>query len=90
MPIIFDCPQCGREIRVRSEAAGQIGRCTTCEARIMVPDGSEFGTLVRKLPSSAAALGSTSDLPNGFLKEATEHDAELWLNRQIQKQPPTS
>ena len=38
MPIIFHCPKCGREIRVRLIAAGRTGRCLDCGADIVVPD----------------------------------------------------
>jgi DNA-directed RNA polymerase subunit RPC12/RpoP len=38
MPIIFYCPRCGREIRVRSAAAGRMGHCAECGERIQVPD----------------------------------------------------
>jgi len=38
MPIFFFCPQCGREIRVRSIFAGRKGRCVDCGTAVVVPD----------------------------------------------------
>jgi hypothetical protein len=41
MPITFSCPKCGRQIRVRDDAAGQSGKCNDCGAAICVPKPQE-------------------------------------------------
>jgi len=68
MPIIFFCPNCGREIRVRTSAAGQEGTCTDCNARLVVPGLTEFRANNSPAPS-------TSEIPNGFLIDPEAADA---------------
>lgn len=33
----FPCPECGKNLRVPSEAAGKRVRCPKCDARAVVP-----------------------------------------------------
>ena len=70
MPIIFYCPHCGREIRVRSAAAGRNGRCTGCSELIRVPD---FGAIGKNLlPLTLAAIEGEPEMltmPNGFVDD---------------------
>jgi len=37
MAIKFDCPKCGRTIRVRDDAAGRAGVCPGCNSKVKVP-----------------------------------------------------
>jgi hypothetical protein len=37
MTIVFDCPKCGRKIRVRDEASGHRGTCEACGSVLTVP-----------------------------------------------------
>ena len=81
MPIIFYCPKCGREIRVRSSAAGRSGTCLKCGEAIVVPD---VNLLVHRNPRLAkAAVGphkpmkvaSSPDTPtieDGFATDGAE------------------
>jgi DNA-directed RNA polymerase subunit RPC12/RpoP len=50
MGIIFFCPQCGREISVRSAAAGREGRCLECGEKVVIPDLFAIGR--RPLPET--------------------------------------
>jgi len=68
VPIIFYCPKCDREIRVRTSAAGRSGRCTGCGEKIVVPDFRTFASQ----PPSAAAAESSENIPtmtDGFLDD---------------------
>jgi len=38
------CPQCGKQLKVKDEAAGKKGKCPTCGATILIP-ASDAGTL---------------------------------------------
>lgn len=38
MAILFDCPECGVQIRVVDEAAGRRGACPSCKAKLIVPE----------------------------------------------------
>jgi DNA-directed RNA polymerase subunit RPC12/RpoP len=60
MPIIFFCPQCGREISVRSAAAGREGHCVNCGEKIVIPDLKPIDP--RLLPGSDGDSGP--DTPN--------------------------
>ena len=46
MTITFACPKCGREIRVRDEAAGKKGRCNGCQNSIVIPAPPLTGELI--------------------------------------------
>jgi DNA-directed RNA polymerase subunit RPC12/RpoP len=41
MAITFDCPTCGRTIRVRDDAAGRSGVCPDCKSKINVPTATQ-------------------------------------------------
>lgn len=70
MPIIFYCPRCGREIRVRSAAAGQKGKCIDCGAKIVVSDFSDLQSVAPSRPvTSDTSIDSVPDIPNGFLSD---------------------
>jgi len=70
MPIIFYCPRCGREIRVRSAAAGQKGTCTDCGAKIVISDFSDLQAVAPPRPvTSDTSIDSVPDIPNGFLSD---------------------
>jgi len=66
MPIIFYCPKCGREIRVRLIAAGRRGHCVDCGEKIVVPDFDPNGAR-RPAPTGGKRkpeiLESSADLP---------------------------
>jgi len=65
MPILFYCPRCGREIRVRSIAAGRKGRCADCKAEIVVPD---FKAIDRSRPPvTDPCADSAQDIHGGFV-----------------------
>jgi len=68
VPIIFYCPKCGREIRVRTAAAGRSGRCTGCGEKIVIPD---FRTFLSHPPSAASAESSENipTITDGFLDD---------------------
>jgi hypothetical protein len=51
--ITFACPKCGREIRVKDEAAGKTGRCNGCKSSIVVPAAPISGELI---PAAQAML----------------------------------
>jgi DNA-directed RNA polymerase subunit RPC12/RpoP len=72
MPIIFYCPRCGREIRVRSAAAGRKGSCADCGEPILVPD---LNLKASSRPSAVdpAVGGTTHEMPSfksGFVEDA--------------------
>jgi DNA-directed RNA polymerase subunit RPC12/RpoP len=60
MPIIFHCPECGREIRVRIDAAGRKGRCVDCDAIVVVPHFTEIG---RRSQPKFDVLPSNPEIP---------------------------
>jgi DNA-directed RNA polymerase subunit RPC12/RpoP len=68
MPIFFYCPRCGREIRVRSIAAGRKGRCADCKAEIMVPDFNPIDPSRR--PVTEPCADSAPDIRDGFMDNA--------------------
>jgi len=41
MAIRFQCPECGKRLRVRDEHAGRKTRCVDCSEIISVPDGND-------------------------------------------------
>jgi hypothetical protein len=61
MLIIFYCPNCGREIRVRSAAAGQKGRCADCSELITVPDFDAISE--NRPPLTVAAIEGEPEMP---------------------------
>jgi hypothetical protein len=68
VPIIFYCPKCGREIRVRSASAGRKGRCVECHTAVVVPDFDAPDT--RRGPAG----GSATEIPiiqGGFVEAGT-------------------
>lgn len=38
--IEFQCPSCGKQLRVKAELAGRSGKCTGCSTKIVVPAAS--------------------------------------------------
>lgn len=61
MTIRFLCPQCGRTIRARDEAAGHSGVCTDCGAKVRVPGKAGFApdppeTRVQRVDVSSKAM----------------------------------
>ena len=42
MSITFSCPKCGRQIRVRDDAAGQSGKCNDCGADFVFTAGEQL------------------------------------------------
>ena len=38
LPIEFDCPHCGRTLRVNDKFAGQSGKCPACQKALVVPE----------------------------------------------------
>lgn len=47
MTIRFDCPKCGRPIKVSDSAAGKSGKCNDCGAVLTVPRSEETATVAR-------------------------------------------
>ncbi len=47
MTIRFDCPKCGRAIRVSDGAAGRSGKCNDCGGVLTVPRSEETATVPR-------------------------------------------
>jgi len=72
VPIIFYCPKCSREIRVRSASAGRKGRCVECHTPVVVPDFDPPESRGGPPPENAA--GSATEIPiiqGGFVEAGT-------------------
>jgi ribosomal protein S27E len=57
------CPNCGRELRPKSDLAGKRVRCPTCRATVAVPT---LGATGKSLPVSADARNGASAAPAPF------------------------
>jgi hypothetical protein len=68
MPIIFHCPGCGREIRVRSAFAGKTGRCVSCNTPLVVPDFAKPTPDIHNLSDSRKLSGT-----EGFSEDAGDN-----------------
>jgi hypothetical protein len=71
MPILFYCPGCGREIRVRSASAGRKGHCADCGQPIQVPD-LDLNAPPRTPAVDPALNNSGQDMPilkSGFVED---------------------
>ena len=73
MPIFFYCPRCGREIRVRSIAAGRKGRCADCKAEIVVPEFNPIES--RRPPMTDPCADSAQDIQGGFVDNGEANKA---------------
>jgi hypothetical protein len=73
VPIIFYCPRCGREIRVRSVAAGRKGRCADCMAEIVVPDFNAIDPSRR--PVTDPCANNAPDIQGGFVDNGEANQA---------------
>ncbi|MEO1618864.1 MAG: M48 family metallopeptidase [Planctomycetota bacterium] len=60
MPIIFACPECGRQLKVSSKKAGKRGRCKNCSEVIRIPN-QESSSSVHRAESLAATLEPAID-----------------------------
>lgn len=49
--IEFNCPECGRSIKVSPKNAGKTGRCTDCRTRIEIPLAAESGVEILSYPN---------------------------------------
>jgi hypothetical protein len=56
MTITFACPSCGRQIRVKDDAAGKSGKCNDCGSALTVPRGSS--QLIARAPDEIVAARS--------------------------------
>ena len=63
MPIIFYCPACGRELRVRLIAAGRKGSCLDCGEKVLVPD---FNPNAVRLPPVTNPAAESEHKPEMF------------------------
>ncbi|HXY37302.1 MAG TPA: hypothetical protein VEI07_23945 [Planctomycetaceae bacterium] len=63
MTITFACPSCGRQIRVKDEAAGKSGKCNDCGSALTVPRRSS--AMIARAPDEilAAQPVTTPALP---------------------------
>jgi uncharacterized protein YlaI len=64
MPIIFFCPKCHREFRVRTASAGQKGRCTDCDTKVAIPDVSDVKGITLHPLSKSNAPNSNAEMEN--------------------------
>ena len=53
--IVFSCPDCGKELRVKEELIGKRRKCPFCQSKVSVPAPEEEGqkTQLRTLKSDA-------------------------------------
>ncbi len=54
MAITFNCPGCGKPLKIRDEMAGQTSRCNSCSAKLVVPPAS--GDSAVRLPSTSGGV----------------------------------
>jgi hypothetical protein len=54
MTITFACPKCGRQIRVKDEAAGKNGKCNGCNSVLTVPR-EQKGSMIAREPDEVVA-----------------------------------
>jgi hypothetical protein len=73
MAIEFDCPQCGRRLRVAEEARGKKAKCPRCAAVMTAPSSDEDRTgasrvaqAVAPLPVATAARTRHGDEADGY------------------------
>lgn len=59
--IEFQCPKCGKKLRVKSEYAGRMGYCSGCQAKIPVPatDDVYAAEIVEEIELAALAIDDT-------------------------------
>jgi hypothetical protein len=80
----FNCPQCGRRLKIAAEFCGRQLRCPACQAVIAVPTA---GT-APSLDSQGAAFGETGEtLAASRLLDAQAARTTVYWRR---KEPPTS
>lgn len=61
--IEFSCHVCGKQIRVRDEAAGQQGKCKVCGEMLLVPRPAELITRKTSAQVAVATPAASQDLP---------------------------
>ena len=59
--IQFQCPNCGRQFKLRQERSGRKGRCPQCRQVIQVPDTPQDGQLQPPLPTIDQLATHTPD-----------------------------
>lgn len=59
--IEFQCPKCGKKLRVKSEYAGRMGNCSGCKAKIPVPATEEVyaAEIVEEIELATLAIDDT-------------------------------
>lgn len=67
MPIIFNCPFCGRELEAPDAAAGSPGACRFCRATITAPAASGQPAELVSPGTPPPYGGGRSDQPAGYL-----------------------
>jgi serine/threonine protein kinase len=67
--IIFDCPSCGVQLRVKEELAGRMGKCPGCGERVEAPKGSNGSAPVKmgSKPGPGGAKSPVEDSSSEFV-----------------------
>jgi hypothetical protein len=85
MPIVFNCENCGKQIKAPDEAAGKHGVCPGCKARCLVPmpKPAEEDDELRVAP-----LDETDDEKRRRLEEEDRKIREsIWEQREEPEDP---
>jgi hypothetical protein len=67
MSITFDCPSCGKPIRVNDTAAGRFGTCPNCKTRVRVPKKAATAPTAAVAPPVPKVDISPNSFKEGFL-----------------------
>ena len=82
--IEFKCSRCGKQLKVKDEAAGKRGKCPQCGTVLQVPDASPEPTLEPEIsqPSSSAEKDMTAFSP-GDASHSSEQSGTGWASRPV-------
>ncbi|NLK42119.1 MAG: hypothetical protein GX298_08730 [Planctomycetes bacterium] len=75
MTIQCDCPQCGRVCGFKSQFAGRIARCLTCDARFVIPSESGQPAHLCKPQPAPALPGFYANAMKGSIKAFFHRDS---------------
>jgi hypothetical protein len=88
MTITFACPKCGRQIRVKDEAAGKNGKCNGCNSVLTVPREQQ-GSMIARGPDEVLAPARAAPPPLPARPEQP-HPPALYVQQpqELQQQQP--
>ncbi len=85
--IVFSCPHCTHEIKVRSEAAGKSGKCKECGETVHVPHAPE-SKLARRSKPPARRGEPPAVSPAPVTPQLVDHSRAHQLNVAVQVNAP--